>query len=512
MAKKNKKNKKQNIPARPPADTQSAHLVQLHSEIWKAATNGLTPTRLNRVLADADSGDIVAQHQLFSDMLDRDEHIMSELGKRGRALLGLNWDITPIPQMADNAGAKKIAETIKSIFDGIGDFEGLILSLADGIGHGFSALEIEWELKDNVWLPREFHHRLQSWFLIKDGNLRLRDGSQDGLELEPYGWVIHRHPTKIGSLARSGLLRTLCWTFLLKAYARGYWSRFLEVHGLPVRLGKYGPYATEEEKRVLMSALRNLGHDAAGIVPAGTEIEFKEALKASHTPFADMIGYCEKKQSVAILGGTLTSQADGKTSTNALGRIHENVKDDILKTDAICIAATITRQILAPLALFNLRVTDANLLPWFTFDITDPADLSSLADSLPKLAGIMPKIGQKWAHEKTGIPVADDKEPVLTPPGPASPLNMTSLTANRREQDSEHDDPIDDITFRNSQAAMEQLLAPLINELKNGMEPEELLLRLSSLYPALDSKALQEQMARAIFVTDVWGRLAPVNK
>ena len=49
--------------------------------------------------------------------------------------------------------------------------------------------------------------------------------------------------------------------------------------------------------------------------------------------------------SKAILGGTLITQADGKTSTNALGEVHNEVRHDILTSDAAQIAATITRQI-----------------------------------------------------------------------------------------------------------------------------------------------------------------------
>ncbi|MCZ5321383.1 DUF935 family protein [Escherichia coli] len=35
-----------------------------------------------------------------------------------------------------------------------------------------------------------------------------------------------------------------------------------------------------------------------------------------------------------MLGSTLTSQADGKTSTNALGNVHNEVRHDILTADA----------------------------------------------------------------------------------------------------------------------------------------------------------------------------------
>jgi phage gp29-like protein len=43
----------------------------------------------------------------------------------------------------------------------------------------------------------------------------------------------------------------------------------------------------------------------------------------------------------AILGGTLTSQADGKSSTNALGNVHNEVRHDIRESDARQLSATL---------------------------------------------------------------------------------------------------------------------------------------------------------------------------
>ena len=59
-----------------------------------------------------------------------------------------------------------------------------------------------------------------------------------------------------------------------------------------------------------------VGNDGAGVVPSTMSIEFVQAMKTgSVDDFLSAIEYWERKQSMAILGGTLTSQADGKTST-----------------------------------------------------------------------------------------------------------------------------------------------------------------------------------------------------
>ncbi|NMS07614.1 DUF935 domain-containing protein, partial [Vibrio parahaemolyticus] len=106
-------------------------------------------------------------------------------------------------------------------------------------------------------------------------------------------------------------------------------------------------------------------------------------------PFMAMISWCEKSQSKAILGGTLTSQADGKSSTNALGNVHNEVREEIRDFDLTRLAATFTRDVVYPLyALNGKSYQHQRRTPRFEFDLTEPEDLKHLSDSLPGLVGL----------------------------------------------------------------------------------------------------------------------------
>lgn len=514
-------------------EMQTPEIAALRSEYLASLTGGLTPKKLNQLLASADAGDIVEMYQLFADIEDRDEHIHAELSKRRRALLGVQWNILPGKGAGKGGGtaarpdkrAQAVAEAVREQFDNIPDFEDLVLDLADGIGHGFSALEIEWSRDGNLFVPARLHHRPQTWFQLLPPHLggdhqtlRLRDGTLEGQELRPLGWVLHRHRSKSGWLARSGLFRVLVWTFLLKGYARGDFAEFLEIHGLPLRVGTYPATATKEDRAALRRAIQAIGHDAAGIIPEGMLIDFKEAAKGSEAPFMAMLEHCERGQSKAILGGTLTSQADGKSSTNALGKIHDEVRLDILASDARQIASTITQQILMPLAVLNLGVADPALLPYFVFDVSDPADLTELAEALPKLAQVM-RIPEAWAHEKAGIPLPEGDEPVLRLAGqaqeppldrkPKPELLTTALTAEDGQALFPDQAALDAATVPAAtwQKAAEALTASLVAQLEQGKTPDELLADLASHYPRMASGDLEELLARAIFVAEVWGRV-----
>lgn len=95
-------------------------------------------------------------------------------------------------------------------------------------------------------------------------------------------------------------------------------AEFLEIYGLPVRLGKYPAGASDKEKTTLLNALVGIGHNAAGIIPETMMLELLDAASGSGDTFMSMVDWCERTQSKIILGGTLTTQADGKTSTKGI--------------------------------------------------------------------------------------------------------------------------------------------------------------------------------------------------
>lgn len=489
----------------------------LYLERWGNMTNRLTPSRLASILQAADDGDITEQHVLFADMEDRCEHLAAEISKRKRALLTLDWEI--LPGRARDKRAEDIATAVREQFDTLPTTSDLLLDLADGIGHGFAALEIEWINTGGLHIPAAFHHRPQSWFQVLRDNrniLRLRDGTADGAELWPFGWVIHTHRSKSGWLPRVGLFRTVAWAYLIRAYALESSIMYTQVHGMPFRLGKYPPGSRDEDKNALKTALANLGRDASGIIPQGMEIVFETATNATQDIPGILVTRCEQGMSKAILGGTLTTQADGKTSTNALGEVHNEVRHDILTSDAAQIAATITRQILAPLAYLNLGVSDPALLPYFRFDTRKAEDIRTFADALPKLVSVM-DIPAAWAHEKLKIPQAKEGEQVLSVKAQSALQPPASLTVQARTADDQDPYPdqtaIDDMNADETLVkASSDLLAPLFAEVRAGLTPAELLVRLGDLYPKMDSAALQELMARAILLATIMGEASATGE
>ncbi|SHO58785.1 DUF935 domain-containing protein [Vibrio quintilis] len=429
-----------------PQTQTDARLAPLHRQFADHPSSGITPSKLAALMRHAEQGDLKAQCELAEDMEEKDAHIQSEIGKRRMALQGIDWQIKP-PRNA-TAAEQRDADMIQELLEDATWLEDALFDLSDATLKSFSNLEIHWTYQDSIHYISDVSHREPAWFQTHPDNrnqLMLRDGSYEGAPLQPFGWIQHTAKAKSGYLTRRGLVRVLAWPFLFKNYSVRDLAEFLEIYGLPIRLGKYPEGASEKEKMTLMRAVMSIGHNAGGIVPRGMEIDFQNAADGQSDPFMAMINWCEKSQSKAILGGTLTSQADGKTSTNALGNVHNEVRQEIRDFDLSRLAGTLTRDVVFPLYALNCRsYQHPRRHPRFEFDITEAEDLKHLSDSLPGLVTLGMKIPLQWAHDKTQIPMAKDGEAVLgasqpETPTTENPVSQADLKARTRTPETTDD-------------------------------------------------------------------------
>lgn len=396
-------------------EPQTARIAR-HARPWiDPALVKLTPREVAGRLAAADDGDLAAQHRLFADMEDRDATIAAAMQQRALAVARLPWRIEPPPQA--DAREKKAAEAAEELIRaGIDALEDTLIDLMAAAGHGFAAVEIAWQRRGGLWLP-DLYPRPQEWFGMADDrrSLVLSDDSGRGQPLRPFGWMLHqpRRP-KAGYLARGGLYRALVWPFVYKSYAVGDFAEFLETYGLPFVVGKYGREATEEDKTRLLSAVASLAHDARAIMPLEMQLEIhKIAGSGDGAPHLAMIRWADEAIARCVLGQTLSTEARSTGLGSGVADLHAQVREDIRDADARQLAATLTRDLVWPVAALNHGLTDPRRAPRLVFDLSETEDIGTWAEALPKLAAIGLPIPSRWAAEKLGIPQPVDGEPVL---------------------------------------------------------------------------------------------------
>lgn len=523
------------------AEPQTAHTAWLQREFEHHPSRGLTPRRLHSILLQAEQGDWLAQLDLADDIEERDGHAFAELSKRKGAVGMLDWDLVE----PDNASEpeKKVTQQLREWMKALPDFEDVLFGMMDGVLKGFSNHEMVWKLEDGVLLPT-ITFRPQRWFALDAARQGLLLRSQtalapgvDGLPsvrgeaLRPFCWLSHIPRSRNGYLARSSLTRVLCWPYLFKNYSVRDLAEFLEIYGLPMRLGSYPAGASDAEKRTLLRAVTDIGHNAAGIIPQGMKVDFESASVGTDVPFMSMTNYMDAITSKVVLGQTL-SASEGQHGTQALGQVHERVRMDIRDNDARQVEGTVTRQLLYPMAALNIAGVDLKRLPRFKLDAGEAEDLTAYSEALPKLASAGMKIPRKWAQEKLRIPEPAEGEDVLTaapPPAPfggqpgapasiapapiAKPPVPPKKVALSAQLPAAPRDALDDVTdeaLADWQPLLQPLVEPLLAELDKavalGESLESFRARLPELVTRMDSAPLAERLARATFVANLAGQ------
>lgn len=507
--------------------TDSPKAQQLHREFENHPSKGLSPSRLASILLAAEQGNMIAQAELFMDMEEKDAHIAAELSKRKMAVKKLAWSLEP-PRDA-SAKERKNAKLLEDLIRDELDVGCIRMDMLDAIGHGYSCIELAWgQTAQGLWVPTQCQHRPPNWFTCPQDNrniLHLREsGAFYGVPLQPFGWIAHTHKTRSGYLARTGLHRVLAWPYLYKNYSVRDLAEFLEIYGLPIRIGTYNAgTTTDQQKADLLRSILSIGHHAAGIIPDNMRVELQQVMASGNSDgFTAMINWCEASQSKAILGGTLTSST-AANGNRSLGQVHNEVRLDIRDDDATQLDQTLSSHLVYPLAMLNGLFADNRCPKWIS-DIQEPDDLLLLADALPKLADAGVKIPLRYVNLKLKIPEPEDGEDIMQAKAqpqvapnnsqPPSPQAATSLAYPPLQKEGggipdSDPTPVDAETDQLAAAAgpsIKNWVETIRTKVDNADSLETLRDDLINSYADLEADELTKVMALAFATADLSGR------
>ncbi len=347
-------------------------------------------------------------------MEEKDGELDAYLRTRKTGAARLRYDIQP----ADAAPrAQEAADLCRRMVAEIPDVPQAVFDLLDAVPKGFSVVEIDWRTEADAWRPERLLWRPQRWFqLDEDGEtLLLRRDGGEAVGLNPLNFIVHRVRARSGFCARSGLLRSCVRAFVVRHFAWKDWMAFAEIYGTPPRLGwlrEDVPWDSEEARQ-LWEAVRALGMDAAAVVREGNRIEVLDTRSSGEgAVFERILDRAAREMTLAILGQLLTTGGE-KGGSYALGHVHNQVRWDLIESDAHALGRTLTRRLLRPLVRLNLG--EGYPVPRWHFHADRPQDLGELAATVKTLSEAGLPIPLRWTYEKFGIPRPADGEPVLTP-------------------------------------------------------------------------------------------------
>lgn len=342
----------------PPTTLQAEPTRYGPRRVWTGTSNrnNLKPSHITSALSQADMGRPEALIKLLRQMEDRDAHLVGLLGVRKRAVAQLDLEITPASESERDRDVAAFVEDALSRIDG---WERGLVDLMDGVTKGYGAVELAWGHAAGHHYVEELLYRPQEWFVPDQDDpetwrLLSEADPVTGEPLRPATFAIHVARAKSGWPLEAALGRVLLWFWLFKRYALTDWVSYSELFGSPLRVGKFPAGAQSADIDALETALRRLGVDASAVIPANMSVEFvtETGSRTGAETYERLLGWCNRELAKAVLGQTLTTEAQS-TGTQALGTVHNDVRLDLLRSDATQLARTLRSAIVGPLVAFN---------------------------------------------------------------------------------------------------------------------------------------------------------------
>lgn len=444
------------------------------------------------------------------DDIERDCHAYAVLQKRRMAVVSREWSVDPAStRRQDRKAAEMVADALRAM-----DFDQACLGLLDAVLKGFAVGEVMWGMSGGLVVPQEIRVRDQRRFAFDvESKLRLLvpEAAWSGIELPDRKFIVHRFGAKDGNPYGLGLGTRLFWPALFKRRGITFWLIFTDKFASPTAKGTYDPQTHDVNQQTkLLAALNAISTDAGIAIPTGMEIELLEAARTGSVDAYDrLVRYLDEQISEAVLGETLTTNLRGGGSL-AASQTHNEVRLELVRADADLLAASLNGSLIRWLVDLNMPGVAYPTLSW---DFSEPEDLlvraqrdqailslgfvptpgyiaRTYGDGFRPVVAVTPPSSQGGDAEGDATPAPSFAAPTdATPPPDADALAALVADADRLSG------PVYDRTV----AAL-QKLAEQCGSL------DELLGRLTELYPEIDADQLARVMEGATTAANLTGR------
>lgn len=475
----------------------------------------LTPSRALRALRAArDLTDVAFFVDVAMDSLHQDPHVYSLLQTRALALSSLPLLSEPVNESAQDSAAHAQAVAIlssESVESALPHLTASYLYLGVGVAQIFA------EQTARKWVFKRLQP-VDPRFITIDKNdartplLQPTVTGEPPAPLEEGRFVYITGGLIDGNPLTKGFAYQRLFHKALADMALNGWSAYAELYAQPLRLGKYpqGMNSTTAGKKdlaVMKRALRDLGQDAWAMLPENMKIEIVEAANkgGSIEVYEKLVRYFDELHAKLILGGTLTNGTGQNGGSYGLGKVHNELRGDLMRADGKRVANALRRFLIAPFTAWNIGAGVETPKVYFQVDdaadvaakvkaicdLTDrgwavpTAELYSLLDVRKPEAGEDVIGGRKAAAEGQKPGRAEGKADDAPDAGKAA---MTAqLSAAQAEADA-----LDELAL--------QLLSSEEYSESAILADEALLTAIESV---TDAKALKEALTRAILTGDV---------
>lgn len=456
----------------------------------------LTP--YDSVLRTRGGNDLVIYEQVLSD-----PEVKATFSQRQLAVTQCEWQV-------DAGGDKRIdkqaAQFLREQLHAVG-WDNLTTKMLYGVFYGFAVAEVIYRPEGGRIGLADIKVRNRRRFrYTPEGELRLLTPTSmtEGIPAEaPYFWNFQTGADNDDEPYGLGLAHWLYWPVLFKRNGIKFWLMFLEKFGMPTAVGKYDADASDGERAKLLAATRAIQADSGIIMPKGMEIDLLEAARSGTADYKTLHDTMDATIQKVVLGQTASTQG----TTGRLGNddLQSEVRDDIIKADADLVCESFN---LGPARWLTEWNFPGAAIPRVYRVTEEGDDLDKLAERDERLARIgykptLARVTQVFGEGyEPAAPIAAQAPGEGAPPAAFAAAGASPSAFPDQAALAQILDALDDGTL-DAQAA--GLLQPLIDLAQR--DPQAALDAIATALPDMDDTALQNTLARALFVAEAWGRL-----
>jgi len=368
----------------PPRDQGLASATLIHREVPITTTlTDYSPSTVREAVNAMVIGLFDWSSQL-ADTLQADSRVSAALSSRTGGLLGRPVLFSVPKGYEDDDDAKRALKVWRRSWDRIFPEATASEFLRWTLMHAWSAGQNIWDMRGKWAIPELAHwHPRYSYYhwiyrcyvaITQDGQVPVTPG--DG------HWVLHAPHGSYRGWMRAGLWGIAPW-WLARNYALRDWARYSERHGMPIILALTPAAGDPTQVTAFRSALTNLGQETIVQLPQGVEPQYSydmkllEATDQGWQGFHQLVQQCSDEITLTLMGQNLTTQV--KEGSFAAARVHADVMQTLLESDARALQRTIREQIAKPFAMRNWG--RSRIAPVTTWDLTPVEDSKTKAET-----------------------------------------------------------------------------------------------------------------------------------
>lgn len=444
------------------------------------------------VRAAVSGGNLENLVRVFEYFKATDTQIGSELFKRKVYVSAL-----PIFfESDDKAQGAFVQEFLESI-----KFKKFLFACAAAVAYGFSPFIKQWRNDEGKILP-DFEYIPPTYFNTdNEDKLYLKQGINKIYvhAAQDFVWM-HFHPTDSGDVITQSLMYRIVTITALKHLAISKYMNFFDSLSVPPLVIKSDSVGDEKQSDAIIEAAVNLRANGVGLFSKEDVVELLNG-NVDKATFLEFIKYCDDCIAKSITGQVLAgnSQMNG---TQALGKIHNEVRQDILRFDAMLISASLYELIKETLSL-----NFSNVKPFkFMLDANLEADENALSEVYERITSMGYEIplefmetafkikGLKFKNQEPQISQNPDKKGVSkNAQRQILPLDNIDAALESKEYNKSEKE-----TLKKIESSLNKLL-------KDASSYEEAFKKLGEMYKDMDLATLENIMINTIANSEIYG-------